>query len=123
MNDTKTLDNWESTVSTGENNIVIHAGEHRHDCHNHRHCHGDKHLHETISLDMLMPGQSGVVSTVGGFGALRRRFLDMGITPGTRIMFRKTAPFGDPIEITLRGYDLSLRKSDAHEIILILSPI
>ena len=49
-------------------------------------------------LDSLKPGESGVVLRVGGAGALRRRLLDMGITPGTTIMVRKVAPLGDPIE-------------------------
>jgi Fe2+ transport system protein FeoA len=84
----------------------------------HRHGHGHDRAEPFVCLDELQPGRSGVVSIVGGTGALRRRLLDMGITPGTRILFRKTAPLGDPIEITLRGYDLSLRKADAHEIVL-----
>ena len=67
-------------------------------------------------LDSLKPGESGVVLRVGGAGALRRRLLDMGITPGTTIMVRKVAPLGDPIELSLRGYELSIRKADAKNI-------
>ena len=58
-------------------------------------------------------GTSVKVSKVGGEGALRRRIMDMGITKGVEIYVRKVAPLGDPIEITVRGYELSLRKADA----------
>ena len=57
-----------------------------------------------MTLDHLHVGQSGIIKTVGGEGVLRRRFLDMGLTPGTRVLIRKMAPLGDPIEIYLRGY-------------------
>jgi ferrous iron transport protein A len=67
-------------------------------------------------LDALRPGESGIVRSVGGTGALRRRLLDMGITPGTRVSVRKVAPLGDPIELCLRGYELSIRKADARNI-------
>ena len=53
------------------------------------------------------------VAKVGGEGALKRRIMDMGITKGVEIYVRKVAPLGDPIEITVRGYELSLRKADA----------
>ena len=53
---------------------------------------------------------------IHGEGALRRRIMDMGITKGVGIVIRKVAPFGDPIEITVRGYELSLRKADAENI-------
>ena len=66
-----------------------------------------------MTLDHLHVGQSGIIKTVGGEGVLRRRFLDMGLTPGTRVLIRKMAPLGDPIEIYLRGYELTLRKEDA----------
>ena len=58
-------------------------------------------------------GESGKVIKVNGEGAIRRRLFDMGVTPGAGIYFRKKAPFGDPIEISLRGYELTLRKSEA----------
>lgn len=58
-------------------------------------------------------GESGKVVKVTGEGAIRRRLFDMGITPGAHIYFRKSAPLGDPIEITLRGYELTLRKAEA----------
>ena len=71
-----------------------------------------------MTLNELKIGQSGVVTAVNGQGALRRRLLDMGITPRTRITLRKAAPLGDPIEIRLRGYELTLRQEDAANITL-----
>lgn len=67
----------------------------------------------TKTLDQFIPGDRGRVLKVGGQGAIRRRLLDMGITPGTQILLIKTAPMGDPLEITLRGFNLSIRKEDA----------
>ena len=58
-------------------------------------------------------GEKGVVKTVGGEGALRRRLFDMGVTHGAEITLRKKAPLGDPIEVKLRGYELTLRKTEA----------
>ena len=58
-------------------------------------------------------GQTVTVAKVHGEGALRRRIMDMGITKGVEIYVRKLAPLGDPMELTLRGYELSLRKADA----------
>lgn len=69
-----------------------------------------------ITLDKLKPGESGIVTSVGGEGALRRHLLDMGITPKTRISVTKIAPMGDPIELYLRSYNLSIRKEDAAKI-------
>ena len=66
----------------------------------------------------LTPGQEGIVAQVGGEGALHRHLLDMGITPGVRELLQKTAPMGDPLEIHLRGYALTLRKDDARKIML-----
>lgn len=66
-----------------------------------------------MSLDQLVPGESGIIDSVTGSGALRRRLLDMGLTPGTRVLVRKVAPFGDPIELSLRGYALTIRGEDA----------
>lgn len=65
------------------------------------------------SLSDFTPGEKGIVSTVKGEGLMKRRLFDMGITPGADVLMRKAAPLGDPIEITLRGYELSLRKSEA----------
>ena len=61
-------------------------------------------------------GDSAVVVKVHGEGAIRRRIMDMGITKGVEVYVRKVAPLGDPIEINLRGYELSLRKADAEMI-------
>ena len=58
-------------------------------------------------------GETGVVKAVGGEGKIKRRLFDMGITPGAEIFLRKKAPLGDPIEITIRGYELTLRKTEA----------
>lgn len=58
-------------------------------------------------------GQTVKVSRLNGDGAVKRRIMDMGITKGTEIYVRKVAPLGDPIEITVRGYELTLRKADA----------
>ena len=71
------------------------------------------------TLGALRPGESGYVYSVNaGDPRMRRRIVDMGITPGTRVSIIKTAPMGDPIEITLRGYSLSLRREDALQITL-----
>ena len=58
-------------------------------------------------------GESGVIRKVGGEGRLRRRLFDMGVTPGAEVILRKVAPLGDPIEVTIRGYELTLRKMEA----------
>ena len=65
------------------------------------------------TLDQLSPGQTGKVIKITGNGPLRRRLLDMGITSGTRITVVKESPLGDPVEYQLRGYRLSLRKTEA----------
>ncbi len=67
-------------------------------------------------LSQLDIGEKGVVKAVNGEGVVRRRLFDMGITPGAEIYLRKKAPLGDPIEITLRGYELTLRKSEASHV-------
>lgn len=69
-----------------------------------------------MTLDKLEVGKDAVIETVGGEGALRRHFLDMGLTPGTEVTLMKTAPLGDPIELRLRGYELTLRLADAARI-------
>ncbi len=61
-------------------------------------------------------GSTVTVKKLSGEGAVKRRIMDMGITKGTEIYVRKVAPLGDPIEVTVRGYELSLRKSDAEMI-------
>ena len=69
-----------------------------------------------MTLDRLPLGVNAAVKAVGGEGELRLRLLDMGITPGTVVMVRKIAPMGDPIELNLRGYELTIRLEDAKKI-------
>ena len=64
-------------------------------------------------LNEFKIGESGVICAVSGEGRIRRRLFDMGVTPGAEIVMRKAAPLGDPVEITLRGYELTLRKNEA----------
>ena len=64
-------------------------------------------------------GESGIIKIVTGEGRIRRRLFDMGITPGAEIYLRKKAPLGDPIEITIRGYELTLRKTEAEYVTMI----
>ena len=65
------------------------------------------------TLDAFEIGDVGMVKRVGGEGKIKRRLFDMGITPGAEVLMRKRAPLGDPIEITIRGYELTLRKTEA----------
>ncbi|MEG0804713.1 MAG: FeoA family protein [Pygmaiobacter sp.] len=69
-----------------------------------------------MTLNELPIGQAAVITAVGGEGALRRHLLDMGLTPKTTVMVRKVAPMGDPMELHLRGYELTLRLDDAKNI-------
>lgn len=69
-----------------------------------------------MRLDELGIGKTAIIDFVGGEGALRRRLLDMGLTPRTLVTVIKVAPFGDPIEMQLRGYELTLRKEEAAKI-------
>ena len=69
-----------------------------------------------MTLDKLPLGQEAVITAVGGEGALRCRLLDMGLIPKTRVRVEKVAPQGDPLELRVRGYSLSLRKEDAGKI-------
>ena len=69
-----------------------------------------------MTLNELKIGQSGVITAVGGDGPLRCRLLDMGLIPKTKVTLIKIAPLGDPIEICVRGYELTLRKDDARNI-------
>ena len=63
-------------------------------------------------------GETVTVARLGGEGALKRRIMDMGITRGTPVFVRKVAPLGDPVEITIRGYELSIRKNEAENILV-----
>jgi len=78
--------------------------------------HGEGAVIPTTTLDHLSPGQAGTVTKIGGKGPIRRRLMDMGITRGVEIKAIKTSPLGDPVEYHLRGYNLSLRKSEAEMI-------
>ncbi len=64
-------------------------------------------------LSELSVGESGTIVKVAGEGAIRRRLFDMGVTPGADVFLRKKAPLGDPLELTIRGYELTLRKAEA----------
>lgn len=69
-----------------------------------------------MTIDDLKVGKGGIVTQINTKGALKRRLVDMGITPGVTVTVRKVAPLGDPIEINLRGYELTIRKSEAKTI-------
>ena len=69
-----------------------------------------------MTLDEVQVGSSCTVTRFNGTGEIRRRIMDMGITKGAQVSVRKVAPLGDPLELTVRGYYLSLRKSDAANI-------
>ena len=68
------------------------------------------------TLKEVRVGESAAIKKLHGEGAVKRRIMDMGITKGTEVYVRKLAPLGDPIEITVRGYELSIRKADAEQI-------
>ena len=67
-------------------------------------------------LSELKVGESGVVAKINATGKLRRRIFDMGVTPGVSIVVKKVAPLGDPIEVAIRGYELSLRRDEASQV-------
>ncbi len=69
-------------------------------------------------LNEFIPGEKGVVKRILGEGKIRRRLFDMGVTPGADIVLRKLAPLGDPVEVTLRGYELTLRKAEAECVVM-----
>lgn len=69
-----------------------------------------------MTLDQLKAGESAVITAVGGEGPLRLRLLDMGLIPRTKVKVQKLAPLGDPIQVLLRGYELTIRKDDAAKI-------
>ena len=69
-----------------------------------------------MTLDKLRPGQSARITAVGGSGALRQHFLDMGVIPGAEVTMIKFAPMGDPAELRIHGYELTLRLADAEKI-------
>ena len=69
-------------------------------------------------LDEFLVGETGLIKKVEDEGRLRRRLFDMGVTPGAKVYLRKKAPLGDPLEVTIRGYELTLRKSEACLVLL-----
>ncbi len=69
-----------------------------------------------MNLSMLRPGESGKIIKLGSIGALKKRLMDMGVLAGEAIKVEKVAPMGDPIEVTIKGYNLSLRKKEAEAI-------
>ena len=71
-----------------------------------------------MTLREVKKGQTVVVQKLNGEGAVKRRIMDMGITKGTEIFVRKVAPLGDPVEVTVRGYELSVRKADAEKVVV-----
>ena len=72
------------------------------------------------TLNEIKPGNGAIIVSVNGSGALRRRLLDMGLTPKTKVFVNKVAPMGDPMELSLRGYVLTLRGDDAKNIDVIV---
>lgn len=70
------------------------------------------------TLKELSPGDSAKIVEIQAQGALKRRLMDMGLTRGSQVTFRKVAPLGDPIELTIRGYELSIRKDEAEHVIV-----
>jgi ferrous iron transport protein A len=71
---------------------------------------------EAITLNKLIPGQSATVVRISGKGPIRRRYMEMGFVRGERVVVKRTAPLGDPIEYLVKGYHLSLRRKDAAQI-------
>ncbi len=70
------------------------------------------------TLREVKVGETVKVTKLNGEGAIKRRIMDMGITKGVEIYVRKVAPLGDPVEVTVRGYELSLRKADAEMVVI-----
>ena len=68
-------------------------------------------------MDEFVVSEKGIIRNVLGEGKIRRRLFDMGVTPGAEFYLRKKAPLGDPIEITIRGYELTLRNAEANQVI------
>ena len=73
------------------------------------------------TIRAMKPGQKGTVVRLLAEGPLKRRLFDMGITPGAQVFMRKVAPLGDPIEINIRGYELSIRKTEAETVLIRIS--
>lgn len=71
-------------------------------------------------LNEFLVGEKGTIKSVVGEGRVRRRLFDMGVTPGADVILRKKAPLGDPIEVTIRGYELTLRKTEAELVTMLV---
>ena len=69
-------------------------------------------------LNEFMISEEGIVKKVEAEGKIKRRLFDMGVTPGAHVVLKKVAPLGDPLEITIRGYELSLRKDEASKVLM-----
>lgn len=69
-----------------------------------------------MNLSLMKPGESGKITKIGAIGPLKRRLMDMGVLVGENVKVEKVAPFGDPIEVTIKQYNLSLRKKEAESI-------
>jgi ferrous iron transport protein A len=76
----------------------------------------------TTNLAKLAPGGRGRITAVGAIGPMKRRLMDMGVLPGVEVEVQKVAPLGDPIEVRIRSYSLSLRKSEAEGIAVEVTP-
>lgn len=70
------------------------------------------------TLKDMRPGEAAKIVEINAQGALKRRLMDMGLTRGSLVTFRKVAPLGDPIELTIRGYELSIRKNEAEYVVV-----
>jgi ferrous iron transport protein A len=73
-------------------------------------------------LSKLVPGDRARITAVGSIGAVKRRLMDMGLLPGAEVLVQKVAPLGDPIEVRVRSYSLSLRKSEAEGVAVEVTP-
>jgi ferrous iron transport protein A len=71
-----------------------------------------------MNLSMLKTGEKGKIVKIGALGPLKRRLMDMGIIPGVEVRMGRVAPLGDPLEVTVKSYSLSLRKKEAREILI-----
>ncbi len=77
-------------------------------------------MSESVQLHLLQPGQRATITKINGAGALRRRFIEMGIVKGETILIERHAPLGDPVEYFIKGYHLALRKEEAAQIEVVL---
>lgn len=71
------------------------------------------------TLKDLKPGEKGTIHQINGVGPVKRRLMDMGLVRGSEVVVEKTAPLGDPVEVTIKGYKLTLRKADAENVIIV----